>query len=53
MKSQISNSLTNTVNPIPLNVCLPYIHIDNYWYEDIKPTYTDENIQRIFLKVPD
>jgi monoamine oxidase len=50
LKSKIPRNLTTTVNPISLNRMFAIYPDDNYWYEDLDSTYTDENIQRIFLK---
>ena len=42
--------LVNTVFPVPLCRIFAIYPKHNYWYEDIDATYTNENIQRIYLK---
>lgn len=42
--------LVNSVFPVPLCRMFAIYPADNYWYQDIDATYTNENVQRIYLK---
>ena len=47
---QIPITLVNSAFPVPLCRMFAIYPANNYWYQDIKATYTNENIQRIYLK---
>ena len=42
--------LVNTTIPVPLCRMFAIYPANNYWYENIDATYTNENVQRIYLK---
>ena len=42
--------LVNSVFPVPLCRMFAIYPADNYWYHNIDATYTNENVQRIYLK---
>ena len=44
------SKLTQSAFPVPLCRMFAIYPADNYWHEDILPTYTNENVQRIYLK---
>ena len=42
--------LVNSVFGVPLCRMFAIYPADNFWYQDIDATYTNENVQRIYLK---
>lgn len=42
--------LVNSVFAVPLCRMFAIYPADNFWYKDIEATYTNENVQRIYLK---
>ena len=46
----LDKKIINTVNQIPLCRIFAIFPQNNYWYEKINSTYTDNKIQRIFTK---
>ncbi len=47
---KLPKSLVETVIPIPLCRMFAIYPNDNYWHQDLKATYANNNIQRIFTK---
>ena len=46
----IPSKLVNSVFGVPLCRMFAIYPEHNYWYHDIDATYTNENVQRIYLK---
>ena len=46
----IPKMLVNTTIPVPLCRMFAIYPANNFWYRDISATYTNENVQRIYLK---
>ena len=44
------SKLVNSVFGVPLCRMFAIYPADNFWYQDINATYTNENVQRIYLK---